>query len=128
MAGVPTDIDDLMKKIVDEDFCNVTFTGGDPMYQAKEFAQLARRIKSETDKNIWCYTGYTYEHIKNNAEMMELFENLDVLVDGPFVASLKDENLIFRGSSNQRLIDVKKTLESGNVVEVDLNAQLGLQL
>ena len=128
MAGVPTDIDDLMKKIVDEDFCNVTFTGGDPMYQAKEFAQLARRIKSETDKNIWCYTGYTYEHIKNNAEMMELFENLDVLVDGPFVSSLKDENLIFRGSSNQRLIDVKKTLESGNVVEVDLNAQLGLQL
>lgn len=127
-AGVPTDIDDLMKKIVDEDFCNVTFTGGDPMYQAKEFAQLARRIKSETDKNIWCYTGYTYEHIKNNAEMMELFENLDVLVDGPFVSSLKDENLIFKGSSNQRLIDVKKTLESGNVVEVDLNAQLGLQL
>jgi anaerobic ribonucleoside-triphosphate reductase activating protein len=72
----------------------------------------------ETDKTIWCYTGYTWENLlaKRDPIVMSLLENLDVLVDGPFIQSLRDTDLHFRGSSNQRLIDVQKSLLAGEVI------------
>ena len=86
---------------------NVPFSGGDPFFQAEGFAVLARRIKAETAKTIWCYTGYTLEALKeeNDPWKMELLRYIDVLVDGPFIQELRDEQLRFRGSSNQRIIE-----------------------
>ena len=96
-------------------FANVTFSGGDPMYQAEGFAELARAIHTYTNKDIWCYTGFVYESLIQD-EQRELLENLDVLVDGPFIQKLQDPDLLFRGSSNQRLIDVQKTLYAGEII------------
>lgn len=94
----------------------VTFTGGDPMYQPEGFAELADAIHQRTAKTIWCYTGFTYETLLRMPRQRRLLEQLDVLVDGPFVERLKDPDLQFRGSSNQRLIDVKASLRSGQTV------------
>jgi anaerobic ribonucleoside-triphosphate reductase activating protein len=105
----------LMKVIEADPYANVTFTGGDPMYQAEGFAELAREIHRKTNKDIWCYTGFTYESLIT-PEQRDLLEQIDVLVDGPFVQSLRDEDLLFRGSSNQRIIDVQASLYSGEVV------------
>ena len=112
--GTLMSIDDIMKRIVDEDFCNVTFSGGDPMLQALPFALLAQRIKAETNKNIWCYTGYTFEDCLTHPDRLQLLKHIDALVDGPFIIEQKDPNLLFRGSRNQRIIDVPASLASGH--------------
>lgn len=114
--GTLMSIDEIMGKIVAEDFCNVTFTGGDPMYQAAAFAELAKRIKSETNKDIWCYTGYTFEECLADDAKRSLLEQVDTLVDGRFVLALRDTDLLFRGSSNQRILDVKASLKAGEAV------------
>lgn len=105
----------IMKIIEADPYANVTFSGGDPMYQASGFAELAREIHKRTNKDIWCYTGFTFESLIN-PEQRELLELLDVLVDGPFIEKLRDTDLLFRGSSNQRLIDVQASLYKGKVV------------
>ena len=105
----------LMKIIMADPFANVTFSGGDPMYQCDGFAELARAVHAQSNKDIWCYTGFTYETLITRAQR-ELLELLDVLVDGPFIQSLRDPDLLFRGSSNQRIIDVQKTLYAGEVI------------
>ena len=105
----------IMKVIMADPFANVTFSGGDPMYQAAGFAELAHAIHTYSNKDIWCYTGFTFESLINE-DQRELLEQLDVLVDGPFIQSLHDPDLLFRGSSNQRLIDVQKSLYTGQVV------------
>ena len=106
--GKLMDIDEIMD-VVKQSPWNVTFSGGDPFFQAEGFARLARRIKDETSKTIWCYTGYTIEELQQegNPCRMELLESIDVLVDGPFVEELRDEQLRFRGSSNQRIIQLR---------------------
>ena len=102
------EIDEIMD-VVKQSPWNVTFSGGDPFFQAEGFARLARRIKDETSKTIWCYTGYTIEELQleGNPCRMELLDSIDVLVDGPFVEELRDEQLRFRGSSNQRIIQLR---------------------
>ena len=107
--------DEIMRVIEADPYANVTFSGGDPMYQAEGFCELALAIHQRTRKNIWCYTGFRYEQLIQPAQR-ELLELTDVLVDGPFVQSLRDEQLLFRGSSNQRLIDVPSTLREGRVI------------
>lgn len=106
-AGRDMTPDELMAVIAENDF-DVTFTGGDPMYQAGSIAPLARRI-AELGKDIWCYTGFRYEDLLNLPEAQPLLQHIDVLVDGPFVESQRDIHLLFRGSANQRLIDMKKS-------------------
>jgi anaerobic ribonucleoside-triphosphate reductase activating protein len=105
----------ILKIIMDDPFANVTFSGGDPMYQAAGFAELARAIHEHTNKDIWCYTGFQFESLIQS-DQLELLEQLDVLVDGPFIEKLKDSDLLFRGSSNQRIIDVQASLYQGKVV------------
>lgn len=114
-AGSDRSVDELMDDITSDPFAHVTFSGGDPFFQAEAFTTLARRIKEETDKTIWCYTGFTYEQLQNKAECKALLQYIDVLVDGPFIQEKRDENLLFRGSSNQRLIDLHKTAANGNI-------------
>ena len=108
--------EEILPTILADPFADVTFSGGDPMFQAEGFTELAQAIKSQTHKNIWCYTGYLYERLLEMPAQRELLQYIDVLVDGPFVESLKDETLRFRGSSNQRIIDVKRSLEEGKIV------------
>ena len=109
-------MEQLMRIIIADPYTRgVTFTGGDPMYQAAAFAELARQIHRRTQKDIWCYTGFTFESLIQD-DQRELLEELDVLVDGPFVETLRDEDLLFRGSSNQRIIDVQASLYSGDIV------------
>jgi len=86
------------------------------MYQAKGFTELAKAIKQQTNKNIWCYTGFVFESLLKMKEQRELLQWIDVLVDGPFINSKKDLSLLFRGSSNQRLIDVQQSLLQNKVV------------
>lgn len=98
----------------------ITYLGGEPMDPRNQagLLELSRRIKEELpDKSIWCFTGYTWENIPSVAGVTdELIALCDVIVDGPFVAAKKNLSLRFRGSENQRLIDIPKTLEQGQVV------------
>ena len=121
--GTMTSTEELMEEIMSDPFANVTFSGGDPMFQAEGFAELARAIREQSDKTIWCFTGYKFENLLKNPKQLELLQLIDVLVDGPFVQSLCDEDLFFRGSSNQRLINVRKSLETGQVVELQLTQE-----
>lgn len=100
-------IDEIMRRIEEEGY-DVTFSGGDPMYQAEAIIPLAKRIRA-AGYNIWCYTGFTYEEVVKSPIMRRLLPYIDVLVDGPFIESQKDISLLFRGSSNQRLVDLHKS-------------------
>ncbi|MDR2475595.1 MAG: anaerobic ribonucleoside-triphosphate reductase activating protein [Bacteroidales bacterium] len=106
--GKKWSIDAILQIIENNPVSNVTFSGGEPFAQAEGFLELAKRIKSETRKTIWCYTGYRYEQLVGNRMYEELLSCLDVLVDGPFILKQKDPDLLFRGSSNQRIIPLNK--------------------
>ena len=103
-GGHEATVDELLEIIKADEFSNVTFTGGDPLYQVEAFTELAKRIKEETSKTIWCYTGFTYEEILAEERLSAILPYIDVLVDGPFILELRDPELLFRGSSNQRII------------------------
>lgn len=92
----------------------VTWSGGDPLHpqNRNEIGNLITFVNDNFQKNQWLYTGYKWEEIKD----LFFIKFLDVVVDGPFIEELKNINLKFRGSSNQRLIDVKKSLKNGKVV------------
>ena len=107
-GGREVDVQDILDVIKSDEFANVTFSGGDPLYQVEAFTELARRIKEETGKNIWCYTGFTYEEILADERLSMILPYIDTLVDGPFIADLRDPDLHFRGSSNQRIIHLTK--------------------
>jgi anaerobic ribonucleoside-triphosphate reductase activating protein len=110
-------VEQIMRVIEADPFTRgVTFSGGDPMYQAAGFAELARQIHRRTQKDIWCYTGFTYEKLVSNPRQRALLQEIDVLVDGPFLKAERDETLRFRGSRNQRIIDVPASLSAGRAV------------
>lgn len=119
--GRKMDTDEILDKVLADDFANVTFSGGDPMFQPEGFTKLARSIKEKSNKTIWCYTGYQFEKLLNNPRQATLLPYIDVLVDGRYQQSLRDESLLFRGSSNQRLIDVKASLKESKVVNYNYN-------
>ncbi|MCM1107450.1 MAG: anaerobic ribonucleoside-triphosphate reductase activating protein [Clostridium sp.] len=119
-GGRPMPVEELLELVERDEWADVTLTGGDPFYQAEEVADLARAIKQRTCKSVWCYTGFRYEQIVTHAEMKKLLLWIDVLVDGPYVAALRTTELPFRGSSNQRLIDVPASLSAGEVVCYEL--------
>lgn len=93
----------------------LTLLGGEPM-QNLELTKVLRDIKKEVNKNIWIYSGYTYEQIIKDPKKLELLKECDILVDGLFIEELKNLKLKFRGSENQRIIDIKKSLETNNII------------
>jgi len=103
-AGKWMSIDSLMDIIKADTLSNVSFSGGDPFYQSEAFTALAKRIKEETGKTIWCWTGFTLEEIQADPVMSRMLPWIDVLVDGPFILEQRDPELLFRGSPNQRII------------------------
>lgn len=115
--GSQVSVTKLAEKILNHPF-DVTFSGGDPLFQVDELIELCKLIKDK--KNIWVYTGFTFEEIIENDKLKNLLSHIDVLVDGKFIESLKDRHLKFRGSSNQRIIDVPLSLEEGKVVELEV--------
>lgn len=98
----------------------LTLLGGEPFQNEVDLLKVIRDIKKEVQKDIWIFSGYTYEEILKDQDKKKLLEECDVLVDGRFVEKLKDLNLRFRGSSNQRIIDVQKSLEANEVILFDL--------
>lgn len=118
--GFLIDIDIIKNKLNDlEGQSGVTFSGGDPMCQPKECAEIAKYVK-KIGLNVWCYTGYTFERLmeisKKDKNIGEFLKYIDVLVDGPFILSQKSFDVKFRGSKNQRIIDVVKSLKEGSVI------------
>lgn len=90
--------------IIKENDMDVSLSGGDPIYQSEALLPLCQGIK-EQGKTIWLYTGFLFEELWEQADSKELLKYIDVVVDGPFIEALRDTSLLFRGSSNQRLID-----------------------
>ena len=113
-GGEAISVDELYNRIVEADM-NVTFTGGDPMLHPEGFIALASLIKRNTNKTIWCYTGYRFEELLSHPLRRQLVELCDVIVDGRYIEAERDLSLHFRGSRNQRIIDVKASL-AGDVV------------
>ncbi|MBM6646380.1 anaerobic ribonucleoside-triphosphate reductase activating protein [Bacillus sp. RIT 809] len=103
--GTEMTVEEIVKEIEKNSLTDVTFSGGDPFFQAAEVKKVAKVVK-DLKKNLWIYTGYTLEEIQSaqNNDMIELLHYGDVLVDGRFELDKKDLTLPFRGSSNQRII------------------------
>ncbi len=123
-GGKDDDTDAILERILENPLLDgVTFSGGEPFCQAKPLADLAMKIKA-AGLDVISYSGYTIEYlIKHSISengYMELLNEIDYLIDGPFVLSLKSYEARFRGSTNQRIIDVKKTLEKGEAVTADI--------
>ena len=119
-GGRMFDMDELVQKVKDEPFLDgVTFSGGDPFQQADKFAYLAKKLH-EANINIWAYTGYTFEELmklaQTNPHIKQMINNVDVIVDGRFMKDKMSENLKYCGSSNQRVIDVKSSLNEKKII------------
>ena len=106
---------ELFEALKKDYISGITFLGGQPLenYNIETVTQISKKIKEQLpQKTQWLYTGYHWNDIKD----LEIIKYLDVVIDGPYIEELRDISLKWRGSSNQRVIDVKKTLETGQVV------------
>lgn len=119
-GGDKVDTNDLMKKMANDPLLDgITLSGGEPFLQPQPALALARFAR-QRGLSVWCYTGYTFEQISEWQDNRKtLLQNIDVLVDGPFKLEEKSLDIPWRGSRNQRLIDVQKSLEKGEVVLYD---------
>ncbi|MCI5727719.1 MAG: anaerobic ribonucleoside-triphosphate reductase activating protein [Clostridium sp.] len=111
--------DKFLEYAKNENVNGVNILGGEPMEQVMDDSlyNLLLRIKNETGKSIWLWSGYLYEEIIKDNLKKRLLELVDVLVDGRFIIAKRDITLKYRGSSNQRVIDVKKSLEFNKIIE-----------
>ena len=121
--GFLVDVEDLEKEILEfpkQD--GITLSGGDPIYQPKAVCEIAKFCR-KNNLNVWCYTGFIFEELqkmaKTKSEIKELLQNIDVLVDGKFILEERSLNLYFKGSKNQRILDLPKSLEENRPVEIE---------
>ena len=117
-GGTEEDTDEIFERFCENPLLRgITFSGGEPFCQPVPLKALADRVHS-VKKDVTIYTGWTYEQLiaMHDPDVDALLSVCDVLVDGPFVEALKDPDLLFRGSENQRLIDMRATRETGNIV------------
>lgn len=112
--------DETTKEIIDyllkDEVAGLTILGGEPFERAKDLTTIVIDIKNKIDKPIWIYSGYTFEKLIENSTYKKLLEVVEVLVDGPFIEEKKDLKLKFRGSANQRIIDVKESLANNSII------------
>ncbi len=117
-GGNEVTVDELFEKIKQNPLLDgVTFSGGEPMCQAKAFSKLAEKCKN-AGLDLWIYSGFTFEEIVRNDEMKNLLEYADILVDGRFHENERSLDLLFRGSVNQRIIKVRESLENNKIIEM----------
>ncbi len=116
-VGLKLTVTDVFKMIDDlENQDGLTFSGGDPFFQPKAFLEILKYAK-KLNYNVWAYTGFLYEDLlKNKKIFKEILSYIDILVDGRFILEKKSLACKFRGSKNQRVIDVKKSLKNNKVV------------
>ena len=122
--GRLADVDKIYSKIISNPLIKgVTFSGGEPFCQPEPLAYLAKLLK-EKKYHIISYSGYTFEELfeksKNNTYIKELLNNIDILIDGKFVLSERSLELRFRGSKNQRIVDVSESLKNGKAITVEI--------
>ena len=105
---------------LEKDYCSgITFSGGDPLYASNisTISRISQLIRNRfPQKSQWLYTGFTFEEILNDEERLDAIKNIDVLVDGEYKKELRDVNLPWCGSSNQRIIDVQASLKNGKII------------
>lgn len=121
--GIYRDVENVCQEIISNEFQDgITLSGGDPLAQIDACLEIAKFCQ-EHDLNVWCYTGYVMEDLLVRAQkepkLKELLENINVLVDGPFIIEKLSFNAPFRGSSNQRLIDAKNSILNNQVIEIN---------
>ena len=125
-GGTEVETDVLLDMVTTNPLCRgVTFSGGEPFAQAEGYLELAKALK-EKGYEVASYSGYTFEQLlSGTAAQRELLQNIDVLIDGPFILAEKSLEVPFRGSKNQRILDVPKSLQAGAPVAVTSLRWLG---
>ncbi|MDO5040894.1 MAG: anaerobic ribonucleoside-triphosphate reductase activating protein [Peptoniphilus sp.] len=115
--------DEETKKVIeyleDDQVEGLTLLGGEPFQNAQALTEIVKEIKKHSDKSIWAYSGYTYDQIIKDPVKKQLLDLCDVLVDGLFIKELKNLRLKFRGSENQRVIDIKKSTPDNIVLYLE---------
>jgi anaerobic ribonucleoside-triphosphate reductase activating protein len=121
-GGYDIAIDEIIEDLKSNPLLDgITLSGGDPFFQAKECTELLVRIRKELKHlNVWAYSGFTFEQLLRNKDMREMLDLVDVLVDGRFVLKRRTLESRFKGSENQRIIDVRKSLENNKVICIQL--------
>lgn len=122
-GGVEVDVEEVieaLKEVKNHD--GITLSGGDPVCQSEACYEISKAAH-ELGMNVWCYTGFTYEAMLQSPSKRKLLEQIDVLVDGKFVLEEKSYDLYFKGSRNQRIIDVARSLAEERVVLVEKYAE-----
>ena len=116
-GGQILEIDRVLEDILSHDLKKVTFSGGEPMIQAEACYNIAKVLKSK-GYNLWSYTGYTMDALLKHRDpyVRKFLEQLDILIDGRFILAERSIATLFRGSKNQRIIDVPKTLAQNKPV------------
>ncbi|MBR4991166.1 MAG: anaerobic ribonucleoside-triphosphate reductase activating protein [Oscillospiraceae bacterium] len=125
-CGTMVPVEDLLDVVRSNPLCRgVTFSGGEPFAQAAGFAKLAKLLK-EKGYEVASYSGYTFEELlEGSDDQKALLASIDILIDGPFLMAEKSLEIAFRGSRNQRILDVKKSLAEGRAVCVTSGRWLG---
>lgn len=116
MLWTDKETDEVVRYVQDENVEGLTLLGGEPMQNTEGLIPVVQKVRAETGKSVWVYSGYRWEEILGDEKRTALLRECDVLVDGRFVNALRDPMLRFRGSSNQRVIDIQKSLAAGEVV------------
>ncbi len=111
--------DEVMDCLSDANISGLSVLGGEPFDNLAGLKEFITKVRANSEKDIWIYSGYTFEELLEKDGAMDVLKNIDVLVDGRFVEDLKDLKLKFRGSSNQRIIDMKRTLEEDEILLMD---------
>lgn len=111
--------DEVMDCLSDANISGLSVLGGEPFDNLAGLKEFITKVRANSEKDIWIYSGYTFEELLEKDGAMDVLKNIDVLVDGRFVEDLKDLKLKFRGSSNQRIIDMKRTLEVDEILLMD---------
>ena len=125
-CGTDVPVESIVGIVKSNPLCRgVTFSGGEPFAQAAGFAKLAKLLKQQ-GYEVASYSGYTFEELLEGSEdQKQLLESIDILIDGPFLQAQKSLEIAFRGSRNQRILDVKKSLAAGRAVETASKRWLG---
>lgn len=125
-CGTQVPVEDLVDVVKSNPLCRgVTFSGGEPFAQAAGYAKLAKLLKTE-GYEVASYSGYTFEELLSGSDdQKELLSSIDILIDGPFVLAERSLELVFRGSRNQRILDVPKSLAAGKAIPTTSPRWLG---